>query len=205
MNPPRSLLTYRLELRGRQVLPANDSLWAVTFSDLITLLLCFFLTMISFGPIGTAYREGEAPELTPESISQVPPKDGTSLAISGEGVQRRVFELFEEDLSRIAQGGTSETLEEVKKTIESDSYDSRRVTITVAPGSKNEGQGERWLSIIQRLSGLQRQVFDAQPKTLLKLRISEPYPKPGLEAEGSRQGSGVPALIEIEEVSRSNG
>ena len=31
--------------------------WVVSFGDLLTLLLCFFLTMVSFGPLGSGHKE----------------------------------------------------------------------------------------------------------------------------------------------------
>lgn len=201
-----SLLTYHLTRRSRFDPPFNDAVWAITFSDLLTLLFSFFIAMVSFSPLGQSPVPAALPETNPPQVAEIEENEaGTSLAIAEEGVSKRVFELRREELSRIAAGDTADTLEEMKKIIISNSYDNRRVTITVSPAVESDWQGERWLSIIQRLAELQRQVFDAQPKTPLKLRISEPYPR-NRKAEGQTgHPDAVLALIEVEEVSRSNG
>ena len=206
MKLTRSLLTYQLHLPSNQQSAGSlhDLVWATTFSDLVTLLFCFFLTMVSFGPIGKAVRQNAVPA---EVVEKTPvTQAGTSFAIRGEGVQKRVFLLDVNELARIVQGDASETLDEIKKVAISDGYQERTVRITVSPEVENDQVGTRWLSIIQRLSELKRQLFDARAQTALVLRIAQiPRIEIGAKEGAAEEKKQTRVMIEVEDVRSPNG
>ena len=163
MNKVHPLLSYALRNQKRSHQSLMSDTWATSFSDLVTLLLCFFLTMISFGPLG---KPDPKSELIDAKAA------GTSLALEGSGVQRRTFGLTPEELSRVSSEERPEALNELISSVLLGGYQQKKITVTVSPETKSEQGGLRWMSIIQRLSGIHRQLIDAAPGAQVLLRIA---------------------------------
>ncbi len=197
------ILTYRLQTKAtdqEEVSALHDLVWSLTFCDLVTCLLCFFLTMVSFGPIGRgASSQNKISEPVSEPIKHVT-EAGTGLALKGNGTRKRLFTLSPEDFTALAAGGEVGVLGEVKSIAGSAGYETRRIRITVSPSAAGTQEGSKWLSIIQRLSDLQRQLFDARWQTSLVLRIARVPEETGNEAEKQIVGT-----IEIEDERSPNG
>jgi flagellar motor protein MotB len=163
MNKVHPLLSYALRNQKRSHQSLMSDSWATSFSDLVTLLLCFFLTMISFGPLGKpAPKSAQIDTKTP----------GTSLALEGSGVQRRIFGLTPEELSGASSEERSKALNELIASVLLDGYQRKKITVTVSPETQSEQGAVRWMSIIQRLSGIHRQLIDAAPGAQVLLRIA---------------------------------
>lgn len=199
------MLTYRLHTKDdskEEIASLHDLVWSTTFCDLVTLLLCFFLTMVSFGPIGKAHRQ-TIENQTESQPDKAKSETGTGLALKGEGVEKRVFMLTRDDVTELANGSVTAALNEVKNIAASGGYEKRRIRITVSPQAPDTPEGEKWLSIIQRLSNLQRQLFDARWQTTLALRIA---PLPSDQApESDEKREEIVGMIEIEDESSPHG
>jgi flagellar motor protein MotB len=182
MNKTHPLLSYALrDKRSHQSL-MNDS-WATSFSDLVTLLLCFFLTMISFGPLGKPHQP---------PVDASPIASGISLALEGQGVTRRTFGLTSEELSKVGSEERPEVVAELLSAVLSGGYLNKKITVTVSPETQSEQRGLRFMSIIQRLSGIHRQLIDAAPGAQVLLRV----------APVTQVGAEYAALIEVEDLGK---
>jgi flagellar motor protein MotB len=183
MNKAHPLLNYALRTQKKNHLSLMSDSWATSFSDLVTLLLCFFLTMISFGPLGKPINN---------PVVTNPNSPGISLALEGKGVTRRTFGLTSEELSKVDSDERPEVVVEMLSAVLSGGYLKKEITVTVFPETQSEQRGLRLMSIIQRLSGIHRQLIDAAPGAQVLLRVA---PVTHVEAEYA-------ALIEVEDLGK---
>lgn len=77
----------------------KPALWLVTFGDLLTLLLCFFLTMVTFGPLGNNEKTSTNQGVTaPTAASTQEPQGGSLLQDSGTVIANIQSDDSERDL-----------------------------------------------------------------------------------------------------------
>ena len=197
MKAQSQLLSYNLKLQTGTERSIHDEVWATTFSDLVTLLLCFFLTMVSFGPVGQVSSTGTDPQMEVMPASQRVEKGetGIPIALSGSGVGRRQIELSQKTLLELEVGAPARVIEEAKKIIVSGSYLRRRVTIVVTPEAGQQGSGPRWMSILQRITELERQLFDSRRGIEVVLRLTSGTM--GAQGQPLLASDGTPLLGEI--------
>lgn len=163
----------------------DEAHWFITFNDLLTLLLCFFVSTITLGSSGTGNSAGKSEqleelipkqELLGERDTPIT-KNGTAIANkvdAGSGVRTgagRVWLLSESDFN-----GLTLSAEATKGLIELSKMEGKALTVTAetcVPGELPVSAA--WQLSLERVLALKSQVLDAHfPPELLRLSALGP-------------------------------
>ena len=166
----------------KKLSPFLSGSWLISFGDLLTLLLCFFLTIVSFGPLNpkaTLPIKG----VTSQSNSVTGPEPGVGVGKLGAGTQvaqsrtsstenqkelRLVFNV--EDFLEPTEKLVPAKVIELQKLIKTDGYSVGRVRLESCSELKSDDQG--WFQALSRGFYLRGQFIDAgiEPKRI-ELRV----------------------------------
>jgi hypothetical protein len=157
----KSLLQYQLPVQARTnhrtTVHIAAAVWHTTFADLVTLLFCFFLVLLAF-----AAKKESAPAPS-EAINQQHSSDRVSGTFSAQSYAegaKAYFRLTPEDLRQLTNGQSLDVVRQVKATVELGGYANKRVTIAVRSTSDERTTADDWLSSIQAMDLLYRQLID---------------------------------------------
>lgn len=147
----------------------NSGSWLVTFGDLLTLMLCLFVTIVSQSPLNPATEQAQN-GVSPRSAEQSAKysrsivdfqSPGTTLAPSNdvEGVAELTF--LESDFS----GEAGELVEASQKAVKNEviraGYDVSAAAISTCSLDQGASEDAKWLSSVSRSFSLRRQLVDA--------------------------------------------
>ncbi|MBX7144922.1 MAG: hypothetical protein K1X79_10760 [Oligoflexia bacterium] len=142
---------------------SDKILWLMSFGDLLTLVLAFFVSLIALSPLNPKVNLPHKPGTTIASSEPASPKG----ALMDEDSNTEGLTLylnsgdFEAGGTALSEGGRSK----VKTFIQSAGYEVNQATIAdCAGGTADEGQAS-WNSSMNRLLGLHRQFIDALPSS----------------------------------------
>lgn len=143
--------------------------WLVTFGDLLTLLLCFFVAMVSLSQhsvtdseAAVAGPELQPPEKTEQTIvPPLPASRGVEIALTIDNRDLKELLLqrsdFNDPLPVLSEAG----LKKVQKAVEAITYTLDEVIIETCNADENVKPETAWhLSVVLGL-GLRRQIVDA--------------------------------------------
>lgn len=149
--------------------PPPGSSWLVSFGDLLTLLLCFFIALIVLTREATPPASAAEP-VTPSQLSRIevpgavaalPRPPGTTLAANLEE-QSRFELLFEEgDFEADGTALSSAARERIENAFAFAAYTPKPVRIVACGGGRGESTDAGWLESMQRLLELRSQLLDA--------------------------------------------
>jgi hypothetical protein len=151
---------------------ARGAIWMITFGDLLTLLLCFFLVIVSSSPMGRVARGVDSP-------SPVPAPPGTQVAqVEGETVVREWTIRGVKNESE-APVELQKLAEELISVVRSVPYEKSRVFVRVCnsqgTGADSDTPGVVSLS---RITEIRRQILDVGlDASVLEYGFSEQCPK----------------------------
>lgn len=171
MNAPSS------GVQGRSI----QSNWMLSFGDLLTLLLCFFLSVLSLSPLNPANenrinvkenQEVIQPKQDQPSVTRSNPGSGTALAklSTAGGVltpeqkasDSNMLELLlsQDDFEGLGWDLKAESQLRVKNQVIGTAYPVRRVTIESCFGSVPGSEETAWAGAISRILSLRSQLID---------------------------------------------
>lgn len=143
--------------------PANG--WLVTFGDLLTLVLCFFLVVLLHSPIGPlgAAEVQEADELESENSQSDKASDGISIALT-EGVKqterRLVVRYLEEEFAQPTFELAEVAREKLHKAISSGGYPVLTAEVRTCVNGLESKRDSRWFDATARGLALWRHSLD---------------------------------------------
>lgn len=166
MSPESRLLDSTLD----HVVPRTPSagtpdVWLITFSDLLTLVLGFFLVVISLSDIGKRTPPVEVatdnPNAVTVSAARGDRESGTAIAevITSPSVSE--FHLRSSDFENGSAALDSDRLEKIKKAVALTGYKESQIRIETCSESGGEQDGQNWFIALGRVSALRRQLLDA--------------------------------------------
>ncbi|MBN8548945.1 MAG: hypothetical protein J0M12_06495 [Deltaproteobacteria bacterium] len=181
------------EASGRSI----HSNWMLSFGDLLTLLLCFFLSIISFSPLNPAHKSSEKVDkkqgVTKSKEHEVAPApaqtvDGTQLAnLEGSDEKTTLLAnmsvvdglrlwLQESDYAglgwELGEGAAARLKSQVVRT----AYAPKRVTIESCLESTLIGDETAWAGSISRILSVRSQLIDAGFKPgIFRYRVMGPH------------------------------
>lgn len=127
--------------------------WQVSFADLLTLLLCFFVALAA----GNQFKPPKSEPMN--SITET----GTQIAKNqvvetDEGSKTLWFapEMFDSNNFELHVS----SLNELENALRSESYIIKRVQVATCDASLNASKAENWDFSMRRILGLQRQITD---------------------------------------------
>ena len=147
----------------------KPSLWLIGFGDLLTLMLCFFLSLVAFGPLNQADRQ-EREALTPEAKKMIQmlklpirlaTQSGITIAFSMDGYPRLNFDFTEDEFA--AEGLAAASLARIVNTINSVNYEIREIRLEICTRRKQGGEGS-WSESSLKALGVRSQLLDAGVK-----------------------------------------
>ena len=131
----------------------NNNIWLISFGDLLTLVLCFFISVISISP------------LNPEIKSKI--QSGTQLAHNNKEIERAgavkkdlTLSISENDLFPLVNKITNEGLERLKKLIPKDTYNIKGIRIESCKRGPAGNNAEKWSQSASLISELRSQLID---------------------------------------------
>jgi flagellar motor protein MotB len=176
---------------------AIHSNWILSFGDLLTLLLCFFLSIISFSPLNPAnnvpviVEEDQPVEQVSTNVLPDAPtgsEPGTALAnltsSDAELTPERNrsyfsglrFWLNESDYSGLGWEPSEEAAKRIKNQVVRTSYQPKRVTIESCFDAGVKGAETVWAGSISRILNLRSQLIDAGlPSGSFEYRVLGPH------------------------------
>ncbi|NLF25097.1 MAG: hypothetical protein GX589_05495 [Deltaproteobacteria bacterium] len=159
--------------------PGTSSLWLVSFGDLLTLMLCFFLSLIAFGPLNRGFQM-ESAKLTLETrkaiqVLKVPRElarqPGITIAFSRDGKPSLKIAFGEEDFQKEREELLPTVLERMVSIVKSVQYDISEVKIEACRIDARGSAGGGWQAGSRMALGIRSQLLDAGIKSAsLKLR-----------------------------------
>lgn len=181
------------ESSGRPI----HSNWFLSFGDLLTLLLCFFLTILSFSPLNPNRELGSVSEKSQtvtagESLRAAGGVQnavaGTALANLGLGDEKATLPVnasvveglrfwFEEsDFVGLGWELSEQSAGRLKNQVVGTAYATKRVTIESCLEAAAVGEETAWAGSISRILTLRSQLIDAGiPAGLFRYRVLGPY------------------------------
>lgn len=128
--------------------------WLTSFGDLLTLLLCFFLSILSLNPF-PATKSSEVP-----AVERSKQQTGTTLANASKEVKKREFLIY----SHSAGADEQAFLKEVRGMLTASNIEqSHSITSVSLEGCSDEleqFEGESWFVSMDRTLSLYRQLID---------------------------------------------
>ncbi|MCB0339681.1 MAG: hypothetical protein KDD53_08755, partial [Bdellovibrionales bacterium] len=166
-----------MKTREENIENAMQSNWLVVFGDLLTLLLCFFVSVLTLHPIGETKHSKQTSENTAEisSAHSVEPdnaeleKSGTVIAQleSQEVLKRKVL------LSELDFGDANEehrgNLELLKNDLIREGYKLRSVQVSVCGHQEGAREELSWYVSMERSVRIKSQLVDIRP-SLMRFR-----------------------------------
>ena len=148
---------------------SKPCLWLVSFGDLLTLLLCFFLSLIALGPLNRRYQKDQARQ-TPETRRviqmlklpiQAAEQAGIAIAFSRSGSPSLRFVFNEIDFPADADGLLPAVLERMTNVVKSTDYQIEQISIEVCQNSVGAPVEGSWSESALRSLSLKSQLLDA--------------------------------------------
>jgi flagellar motor protein MotB len=134
----------------------TGNVWLISFGDLLTLVLCFFISVISLSPLNPGVK--------------APAKPGIQLADNKKNIQAETsgnkslsLSIFEKDLAASEVSITDAAIERLKNQVSPAGYKTREVKVETCWRSGESDLSGSWEKTLGLLGGLRRQVFDAIP------------------------------------------
>jgi len=154
---------------GSRNLARSQMRWLVTFGDLLTLLLCFFLSIVSFGPLNPTQRVLEEEVTKPdEPINPVMPPEidseqvsGPTIALTNSDTMETLLRFTEQDYVGGGELFTSEASEKMRSELEPEGYEVESVVVESCYGKPEYPDGRSWFMSVSRALGLRSQLIDA--------------------------------------------
>lgn len=165
--------------------------WLTTFGDMLTLLLCFFLSLVGSGQ---AMRSGTSEKTLLDSNVSTTNNSGIPIANYNQEIEPLYkVSIFESDLILGGQG-VEEKLKLLKSHRKSVRSDSVGVVISTCLASVQSGSSDSWRVSQERAQRLESQILDARIEAPA-LAIRGPWCKGFLDQEGDNKEI---AVISIE-------
>ena len=186
---------------------ANTIVWLISFSDLLTLLLCFFLCLAAFGRFDGTLRQANSKisqdnlntNGVPNAASSVVTSGGTVVAnksIEAGSLQALLTEAdFGSDGSEVKSSGQ----DKLKKLLETVAYKPTAVLIETC-GVRVDRENERaWLQGMSRAVALKGQLLDAgiDGQRLIFRNVG---PHCEVIEGGEVEGKGLAAMLTLREM-----
>jgi len=152
--------------------------WLLTFGDLLTLLLCFFIAMVSFSDLNTSpqkkeyqaksvdYKAATQPEMNSGRLSS----NGTTLALNEVRQESKSasdsFEEYwfvEKDFSNLVTDIDPRSAEELKRRVTRLDYRAKQIEVQTCDAKNQLHDGTSNEVAVLRALALRRQVIDALP------------------------------------------
>lgn len=153
---------------GAEQAEHKSSIWIVSFGELLTLLLCFFLLAMSLSPLNPAVRSAR------DKSGTIIDKSGTNNATSGApGTRLAISKIEGGDLTLLqhrfapgdfdqSSGALSESgLEKAKRIVVPEGYDLKRISVEFCSTASAEGELGREARSLSGLMSIKRQLFGA--------------------------------------------
>ncbi len=140
--------------------------WLTSFGDMLTLILCFFLTVVSLGPLNTASARNNEDKLTKNKHNL-----GTTIAKSEEDELRKEISFEETVFSSNPDNQIFGLSELVNELIDTETYRIKSVSIETCNAELETKEGQSWHVSMQRALALNSQLIDtkiATPKVSLR-------------------------------------
>lgn len=175
----------------------QKNLWLVSFGDLLTLMLCFFLSLVAYGHVKPASSGPDVASTNcndrqsdPNCVASNPEKvDGTSLAnyqiSSTSAGETLIFNFNENDFE--AETGQLKLMayDRVKTVVETKEYVPKTVFVEVCSTVGSDGG---WFDSLKRAVAIKSQLFDTDRfKLHLNIRSVGPYCESIEQAETTQQ------------------
>lgn len=154
-------------------------LWLVSFGDLLTLLLCFFLSIITFGPLGSGPRKLPSNGLDPQVVqskvdlrgTQTARESGTMLAIHDSGSMQIELMLTEADFKKTPFEVNREAWNRLQSEIALDSYGDGAVVVETCSSLHGSASAKARFISMSRALAIRSHLIDAGlGSSSLKLR-----------------------------------
>lgn len=148
-----------------------SAIWLISFGDLLTLLLCFFLSIVSFGPLNPNVELPKSDLTTRTNSSALPAEQkitrpGTRFALKTHGrfAAARHFgelklQIAEEEYTDLGGRLYEAAQQRLIKAVKSDSY--RVVAAEVSSCSALSSERSGWFQSVSRALEMRRQLVDA--------------------------------------------
>lgn len=146
----------------------QSAIWIVSFGDLLTLLLCFFLLALSLSPLNPAVRRtinnSETyldKSVTTKASSAAP---GTPLAnskIEGGDLTLLKYDFAPEDFLEPSGALSASGLEKAKRIVVPGGWKVRSVSIELCGPQSGEGASADYSAALNKAMAIRRQLFDA--------------------------------------------
>lgn len=168
---------YTLSSSSRRRGSTTVASWWVSFGDLLTLLLCFFLALVGFGTLRIS---------VPATLSNEPGRGNSELGQAkfisqGDGTPFALYEsepvvvslrYAERDYAADQEMLTAEAAGKLKTEVSKSPYDITAVHVETCATVPGKGAGHSWLHAMSRGMALRSQVFDAGVSAeLITLRV----------------------------------
>lgn len=143
--------------------------WLVSFGDLITLLLCFFICLVSFSPINPANSSNTAVQGdNSESNNQHTDTEdsGTAIADTLPHSGKNKILLFEQDFAIETGSLVPSALLALKKGMVREGYEIDQAMISACGGKSVLNDDQAWRQAMSRVLAVRRQVFDGRTEEL---------------------------------------
>lgn len=151
--------------------------WHLSFGDLITLLMTFFITTISLSPLNPATRNRvQSADTTGTSIA-LKAKEGSRLAQAGivNDYKELIIQLQDSDFIDQAELVKPEVMLEIKNSIKADGYIVEQLILAACFKSEWLQQELVWEASKQRTLALASQLIDSGlSNDVLELRVLGP-------------------------------
>ncbi|MDC0359073.1 hypothetical protein OAO01_09675, partial [Oligoflexia bacterium] len=197
----------------------SNSRWLTTFGDLLTLLLCFFLCVITFSPPTTQQEtplhNTSSRNLTrnqPEAVEPKPDQPaGTLIAPLMSEFKALEIRFTEADYIEGTTRLSGSALARLRNEINSDGYRAMEMLIAACAPDHSAGSAQSWFSSTGRVFNLRGQLLDARMDTTgLQLQVLGAQCAglgAGLESaeEAQPHGEMVVALVQMKLKRMTNG
>jgi len=153
------------------------SAWYLSFGDLLTLLLAFFITTITLSPLNPA-SGGRYSAAESGTTIALDPLSGSGTRNANIANKTRQLVHFMSSTAFLSHNGdlTPEAQDEIKKLVVAEGYRIERAQIELCQNPNSGTDFDPWLLTESQISGLARQLVDiGVDQQALKLRVLGPH------------------------------
>ena len=175
MNSPNSPI-----FRGNRLSQRASSRWLTSFGDLLTLLLCFFICIVSLSrekqpdrPTRTrltTWNDMDSDALLYKQTGKQ--RGGTGIAPLRDGPQKVTLRFGREDFTVGGEQLSSQAVDWMKSAIDIKGYRVKPHEVVVCAHNGTPGESADWYRAMQRVSDIRSQLIDASlPVEGLSLQV----------------------------------